>query len=210
MLIKKAELFELNNDIQKVVQLNEAIYDKSIKKNYGKGLIYSCYKLSDFFESIERYDFANPYLKYINKIGMAEGEKELNQRIMLAEKEKKIDLERISAKNEDKYQGYLTMISFGAALLILALAIYIYFAYKSKSELATDLLSSYNNNEQLKKEKDDFLAYTTHEIRTPLSAVISASELLGRTNLNNAQKKHLGALKNSASNILFLVNDILI
>ena len=43
---------------------------------------------------------------------MAEGEKELNQRIMLAEKEKKIDLERISAKNEVKYQGYLTMISF--------------------------------------------------------------------------------------------------
>ena len=209
MLIKKAELFELNNDIQKVVQLNEAIYEKSIDKNYGKGLIYSCYKLSDFFESIERYDFANPYLKYINKIGMAEGEKELNQRIMLAEKEKKIDLERISAKNEVKYQGYLTMISFGAALLILALAIYIYFAYKSKSELATDLLSSYNNNEQLKKEKDDFLAYTTHEIRTPLSAVISASELLDRTNLNNSQKKHLGALKNSASNILFLVNDIL-
>ena len=75
MLIKKAELFELNNDIQKVVQLNESIYDKSIEKNYGKGLIYSCYKLSDFFESIERYDFANPYLKYINKIGMAEGEK---------------------------------------------------------------------------------------------------------------------------------------
>ena len=59
MLIKKAELFELNNDIQKVVQLNEAIYEKSIDKNYGKGLIYSCYKLSDFFESIERYDFAN-------------------------------------------------------------------------------------------------------------------------------------------------------
>ena len=48
MLIKKAELFELNNDIQKVVQLNESIYEKSIDKNYGKGLIYSCYKLSDF------------------------------------------------------------------------------------------------------------------------------------------------------------------
>ena len=79
----------------------------------------------------------------------------------------------------------------------------------NQSFQATDLLSSYNNNEQLKKEKDDFLAYTTHEIRTPLSAVISASELLDRTNLNNSQKKHLGALKNSASNILFLVNDIL-
>ena len=32
---------------------------------------------------------------------------------------------------------------------------------------------------------------------------------MDRTPLNNSQKKHLGALKNSASNILFLVNDIL-
>jgi len=209
MLIKKAELYESKDNVQKVVQLNENIYQKSIAYNYGKGLIYSCYKLADFFESIERYDFANPYLKYINKIEMAEGEKELNQKILLAEKEKKIDLERVSAKNEVKYQGYLTMLGFGVALLILILAIYIFSAYKTKSTLANDLLLAYNNNEELKKEKDDFLAYTTHEIRTPLSAVISASEILDRTKLNSAQKEHLTALKSSASNILFLVNDIL-
>ena len=209
MIIKKAEIFEQNNNVQQVVQINELIYQKSIDHNYGKGLIYSCYKLADFFESIERYDFANPYLKYINKIEMAEGEKELNQKILLAEKEKKIDLERISAKNEVEYQGYLTMLGFGVALLILILALYIFSAYKTKSKLATDLLLAYNNNEELKKEKDDFLAYTTHEIRTPLSAVISASEILDRTTLNKSQKKHLKALKSSASNILFLVNDIL-
>jgi len=209
MLIKKAEFYESKDNVQKVVQLNENIYQKSIAYNYGKGLIYSCYKLADFFESIERYDFANPYLKYINKIEMAEGEKELNQKILLAEKEKKIDLERVSAKNEVKYQGYLTMLGFGVALLILILAIYIFSAYKTKSTLANDLLLAYNNNEELKKEKDDFLAYTTHEIRTPLSAVISASEILDRTKLNSSQKEHLTALKSSASNILFLVNDIL-
>ena len=94
-------------------------------------------------------------------------------------------------------------------MLILILALYIFSAYKTKSKLATDLLLAYNNNEELKKEKDDFLAYTTHEIRTPLSAVISASEILDRTTLNKSQKKHLKALKSSASNILFLVNDIL-
>ena len=89
----KAEIYERNNNLQKIVQLNEAIYEKSITHNFGKGLIYSCYKLSDFFESIDRYDWANPYLKYINKIKMAEGDRELNERILLAEKEKKIDVE---------------------------------------------------------------------------------------------------------------------
>ena len=101
------------------------------------------------------------------------------------------------------------MLGFGIALLILILALYIFSAYKTKSKLATDLLLAYNNNEELKKEKDDFLAYTTHEIRTPLSAVISASEILDRTALSKSQKNHLKALKSSASNILFLVNDIL-
>ena len=209
MLIKKAEIFERNNNLQMVVQLNESIYEKSITHNFGKGLIYSCYKLSDFFESIERYDWANPYLKYINKIKMAEGDKELNERILLAEKEKKIDVERVKTKNELKFQGYLTFIGFGIALFILGIAIYIYFAFKTKSELANNLLLANTQKEELKKEKDDFLAYTTHEIRTPLSAVISASEILDRTELNSSQKSHLNALKSSASNILFLVNDIL-
>ena len=209
MLIKKAEIFERNNNLQKVVQLNESIYEKSITYNFGKGLIYSCYKLSDFFESIERYDWANPYLKYINQIKMAEGDRELNERILLAEKEKKIDVERVKTKNELKFQGYLTFIGFGIALFILGIAIYIYFAFKTKSELANSLLLANAQKEELKKEKDDFLAYTTHEIRTPLSAVISASEILDRTELNSSQKGHLNALKSSASNILFLVNDIL-
>ena len=209
MLIKKAEIFERNNNLQKVVQLNESIYEKSISHNFGKGLIYSCYKLSDFFESIERYDWANPYLKYINQIKMAEGDRELNERILLAEKEKKIDVERVKTKNELKFQGYLTFIGFGIALFILGIAIYIYFAFKTKSELANNLLLANAQKEELKKEKDDFLAYTTHEIRTPLSAVISASEILDRTELSSSQKGHLNALKSSASNILFLVNDIL-
>ena len=140
---------------------------------------------------------------------MAEGDKELNERILLAEKEKKIDVERVKTKNELKFQGYLTFIGFGIALFILGIAIYIYFAFKTKSELANNLLLANTQKEELKKEKDDFLAYTTHEIRTPLSAVISASEILDRTELNSSQKGHLKALKSSASNILFLVNDIL-
>ncbi len=209
ILITKAELYESVGNIQKVIQLNERIYQKSIDYSYGKGIIYSCYKLSDFFESIDQYEVANKYIKYLNKVKSSEGEKELAEKISLAEKEKKIDLERISAKNEVKFQGYLTVFGFGVALLILAIAIYIYFAYKTKAKLANDLLIAYNKNEELKKEKDNFLAYTSHEIRTPLSAVLTASEILSDTKLNKKQEEHLNTLKSSANSILFLVNDIL-
>ena len=55
---------------------------------------FSCHKLSDFFESINEFEWANIYLRYLNQIKTAEGEKELAERVLLAEKEKKMDLER--------------------------------------------------------------------------------------------------------------------
>ena len=209
VIIEKARYFEMVNNVEKVIQLNEIIYKKSIAENYGKGLIFSCHKLSDFFESINEFEWANIYLRYLNQIKTAEGEKELAERVLLAEKEKKMDLERMVSKNKLQYQGYLIAIGFGIALLILAAAVYIFFAYRTKSKLATDLLLAYNKNEELKKEKDNFLAYTSHEIRTPLSAVLTTSELLKKSKLNTKQSQLLDTLKNSASNILFLVNDIL-
>ena len=208
-IIEKARYFEMINNVEKVIQLNEIIYKKSIAENYGKGLIFSCHKLSDFFESINEFEWANIYLRYLNQIKTAEGEKELAERVLLAEKEKKMDLERMVSKNRLQYQGYLIALGFGIALLILAAAIYIFLAYRTKSKLATDLLLAYNKNEELKKEKDNFLAYTSHEIRTPLSAVLTTSELLKKSKLNKKQSQLLDTLKNSASNILFLVNDIL-
>ena len=209
VIIEKARYFEMINNVEKVIQLNEIIYKKSITENYGKGLIFSCHKLSDFFESINEFEWANIYLRYLNQIKTAEGEKELAERVLLAEKEKKMDLERMISKNKLQYQGYLIAIGFGIALLILAAAVYIFFAYRTKSKLATDLLLAYNKNKELKKEKDNFLAYTSHEIRTPLSAVLTTSELLKKSKLSNKQSQLLDTLKNSASNILFLVNDIL-
>ena len=209
MLIKKAEAFESFNQTKKAINLIQDIYTKSLEYNYTRGLIYSCYKLSDYFESENNYNKANFYLKYLNKIESAQGQKELTERILLAEKENKIGVERLNTKNELKFQSYLIFIGFGIALFILFIALYIFSAFKTKSKLANNLILANAKNQELKKEKDDFLAYTTHEIRTPLSAVISASEILDRTKLDSSQKEHLKALKSSASNILFLVNDIL-
>ena len=209
MLIKKAEAFESFNQTKKAINLIQDIYTKSLEYNYTRGLIYSCYKLSDYFESENNFNKANFYLKYLNKIESAQGQKELTERILLAEKENKIGVERLNTKNELKFQSYLIFTGFGIALFILFIALYIFSAFKTKSKLASNLILANAKNQELKKEKDDFLAYTTHEIRTPLSAVISASEILDRTKLDSSQKEHLKALKSSASNILFLVNDIL-
>lgn len=57
--------------------------------------------------------------------------------------------------------------------------------------------------------KENFLSVMSHEIRTPLNSVIGLSHLLKRRNPREDQIEIVETLKNSADNLMHLVNDIL-
>ncbi len=59
------------------------------------------------------------------------------------------------------------------------------------------------------RSKSEFLANMSHEIRTPLNSITGFIELLMRGQLDADQKEYLGIIKNSASNLLEIINDIL-
>lgn len=59
------------------------------------------------------------------------------------------------------------------------------------------------------KAKEMFLANMSHEIRTPMNGILGMAELISRTNLDETQKKHVKLIKNSADNLLVIINDIL-
>ncbi|GHV20558.1 hypothetical protein AGMMS49959_08150 [Planctomycetales bacterium] len=63
--------------------------------------------------------------------------------------------------------------------------------------------------EQAATAKALFLANMNHEIRTPLSAVISIAGLLRQTKLAPKQRKFVDLLRTSGNHLLSLVNDIL-
>lgn len=63
--------------------------------------------------------------------------------------------------------------------------------------------------EQARKTQEEFLANMSHEIRTPMNGVIGMTDLLTGTELNKVQKEYVETIRESASNLMVIINDIL-
>ena len=63
--------------------------------------------------------------------------------------------------------------------------------------------------EHSSQEKTTFLANMSHEIRTPMNAILGFSELLQNELHDSRHRQYLQSIRNSASSLLLLINDIL-
>lgn len=59
------------------------------------------------------------------------------------------------------------------------------------------------------KAKSQFLALMSHEIRTPLHGILGMNELLASSKLDMEQDQYVSTVRESASNLLTLLNDVL-
>ena len=59
------------------------------------------------------------------------------------------------------------------------------------------------------KAKSDFLAQMSHEIRTPINAVLGMNEMILRESSENSVKRYAMDIKDSASSLLSIINEIL-
>jgi signal transduction histidine kinase/ActR/RegA family two-component response regulator len=73
----------------------------------------------------------------------------------------------------------------------------------------TELLRAQREAEKANKAKSDLLATVSHDIRTPMNAIIGISRMLGATELTEDQRNYLKHIQNSSSMLLNLINDIL-
>lgn len=75
--------------------------------------------------------------------------------------------------------------------------------------LMSDLESAKEVSEIANRCKNEFLANISHELRTPMNAVIGLSELLLDTGLNQRQKEYVETVLQSGEWLLSIVNNIL-
>lgn len=62
---------------------------------------------------------------------------------------------------------------------------------------------------KIAEHQSDFLANVSHEMRTPLNAVIGTAEIVLRRDMNDEMREYLHQIKSSAHHLLMIINDIL-
>ncbi|MBS1876934.1 MAG: response regulator [Acidobacteria bacterium] len=72
-----------------------------------------------------------------------------------------------------------------------------------------DLVHARDAAEQASRLKSQFLANVSHEIRTPMNAILGMTGLVLETRLEREQREHLEVTRDSASELLHTLDDIL-
>jgi two-component system sensor histidine kinase/response regulator len=115
--------------------------------------------------------------------------------------------------DKDSKDNYLWQILFAIIFFLLLACIRILLKYKRENE-------AYLNQEIIQKEqfkqlykemknKENFLSHASHELRTPMTAIMGLTHLVLEGDLAPYQKDYVQKIESSAKNLLNIVNDIL-
>jgi signal transduction histidine kinase/DNA-binding response OmpR family regulator len=166
----------------------------------------------------------NPKIKEIEKpkrikeIDVSKKQK-VPEKIVKEEEVKKIKVEKSiekKDKSDKRAESYLDVTLFyillGTIIFLIAAMILIYLARKENKLLIEKIK---NKNDEIKFCKNDithkevFLAKISHELRTPMNAIIGLSHIVLQTDLSNLQKENISKIKYSGELLLDIINDIL-
>jgi signal transduction histidine kinase/CheY-like chemotaxis protein len=117
----------------------------------------------------------------------------------------------------------LNQSAFATAALVLILLLYLLYSERQATSLLVKsreseiaLAQQADQMEVLaakarkgSEAKSDFLAMMSHDLRTPMNAIIGYNDILSETKLDDDQKSYIAAIMLACDNMLGLINDIL-
>ena len=93
-------------------------------------------------------------------------------------------------------QGYLTLF----------VVIYLVYRYRTSQESMLEMIDALRKSE---REKDDFLANVSHEIRTPINTICGISEIMLKNDVPSEMKADMLNIQMAGRNLMSVVGDIL-
>ncbi len=120
---------------------------------------------------------------------------------------KKIAQENIRETGQADFQLRVFGILFFTILTLSAILSIYYFYYGKKYQHR--LKEAANEARRLAETRQHFLSNMSHEMRTPLNAIVGFSEQLLQSNLNREPREQVEIVNNSAQHLLKLVNNLL-
>jgi PAS domain S-box-containing protein len=78
-----------------------------------------------------------------------------------------------------------------------------------RKRLETELRQAKEAAEAANRAKSDFLAHVSHEVRTPLNAIMGMNELALDTPVTEQQRKYLTVVQSASEDLLEMINDLL-
>lgn len=93
-------------------------------------------------------------------------------------------------------QGYLTLF----------LVIYLVYRYKTSQDSMLEMIDALRKSE---REKDDFLANVSHEIRTPINTICGISEIMLKNDVPVEMREDMLNIQSAGRNLMSVVGDIL-
>jgi signal transduction histidine kinase/CheY-like chemotaxis protein/Tfp pilus assembly protein PilF/HPt (histidine-containing phosphotransfer) domain-containing protein len=123
-------------------------------------------------------------------------------KVLLAKSNQLKDLSIEQKEAQQRYLVIFTIIGFAVSILLFLLYRYI---RKSNKQLSI----AKEKAESSEKIKQQFLANTSHEVRTPIHTIKGLTFLLEQTTNETEQEEYIHLIRSTTNNLLVVINDIL-
>ncbi len=141
----------------------------------------------------------------------------INKALAGVTKEEKISISNkwIGIQESPDYSKIIQIAEIAAAVIALIIIVSVFWILRLRKEVAMrktaqdELQIAKEDAERANQTKSMFLARMSHEVRTPLHAIMGMSYLFRKTDMSLTQSIYLEKLIQSARNMLNIINDIL-